>query len=119
MLSMTVALCILLAARLCGAADAPKYDMAPFKAIAEETLKLLKSKDYAGAEKKILDLEEKWDDGTKLLKTADRKVWTGIDKQMDVAIDATKAAKDAAGAEKAIKEIDAFIAKLTDAEKVK
>lgn len=104
----------------CLAADAkPKYDMAPFKAIADAALKLVDGKDYPAAEKKLGELEEKWDDGTKALKAADRKVWTVIDKQMDVAIEAVKGAKDAAGGEKAKKEIDTFLAELAKVEKVK
>src|SRR5947207_1317014 len=87
----------------CGAGEgdkpAPKYDMAPFKAIAEEALKLVNAKSYPAAEKKIVELEEKFDEGTKALKAADRKVWTVIDKQMDVAIEAVKAAKDDKGGE--------------------
>ena len=98
--------------------EKPKYDMSAFKAIAEETLKLINDKSYPAAEKKIVELEDKWDDGTKPLKAADRKVWTVIDKQMDVAIEAVKAAKDKGG-EKATKEINDFIAKLSAAEKVK
>ena len=104
----------------CSAADAkPKYDMAQYKTITEATLKLIDAKDYPAAEKKIVELEEKWDDGTKALKAADRKVWTVIDKQMDVAMEAVKAAKDAAGAEKAKKEINTFLTELAKAEKVK
>jgi hypothetical protein len=103
----------------CAAADAPKYDMSKFKTIAEDAGKLVKAADYPGAQKKILDLESQWDDGTKELKAADRKVWNTIDKQLDVAIDACKAAKDAASAEKAEKAISDFLEKLKLAEQVK
>ena len=103
----------------CAAADAPKYDMSKFKTIAEDAGKLVKAADYPGAQKKILDLESQWDDGTKELKAADRKVWNTIDKQLDVAIEACKAAKDAASAEKAQKAIADFLDKLKLAEQVK
>lgn len=97
----------------------PKYDMSSFKSIAEETLKLITAKTYPAAEKKIVELEDKWDTGTLTLKAADRKVWTVIDKQMDVAIEAVKAIKDDKGAAKATTEINTFVTKLSDAEKVK
>lgn len=101
------------------AADAPKYDMSKFKVIVEDTAKLVKSGDYAAAQKKIMDLEGLWDEGTKELKAADRKVWTVIDKQMDASIEAVKGAKDAASAEKAEKSLAEFLAKLSLAEAVK
>ncbi len=98
---------------------APKYDMSAFKGIAEEALKLVKAKDYFGAHKKTLELEGKFDDGTKDLKAADRKLWNTIDKQMDAAIDACKAAKDGPSAEKAAAALNDFLAKLALAEKLK
>jgi hypothetical protein len=99
--------------------DAPKYDMSAFKTITEDALKLVKSGDYSGAHKKTLELEGKWDEGTKSLKAADRKLWNTIDKQMDAAIEACKAAKDAAGADKATAALNDFLAKLALAEKLK
>ena len=101
------------------AGDAPKYDMTKFKTIVEDTLKLVKGADYPAAQKKIMDLEGQWDDGTKDLKAADRKVWNTIDKQMDVAIDACKAAKDAGSAGKAETALNDFLTKLALAENVK
>lgn len=123
-LQTVIALFILSAVTTCGAAeaakgDAPKYDMSAFKTIAEDALKLIKSGDYSGAQKKTLELEGKWDEGTKELKAADRKLWNTIDKQMDAAIDACKAAKDAKSAEKATAALDDFLAKLAQAEKLK
>ena len=117
--SICCTLIVLAYAGHCSAADAPKYDMSKFKTIVQDTIKLVKSGDYAGAQKKILDVEGQWDDGTKDLKAADRKVWSTIDKQMDVAIDACKAATDAATAEKAQKVLADFLAKLDLAEQVK
>ena len=104
----------------CHAADAtPKYDMAKYKAIAEDALKLVKAGDYPGAQKKTVELETAWDDDTKKLKEANRKVWKATDDQMDVAMKACETAKDAAGAEKATKALHDFIAKLADVEKLK
>lgn len=112
---------LVLAASVSFAAEGqkPKYDLSQFKSIAEETLKLVSEKSYPAAEKKIVELEDKWDEGTKPLKAADRKVWTVIDKQMDAAIEAVKACKDDTGAVKATKEINNFISKLKDGEQVK
>ena len=98
---------------------APKYDMSAFKTITEDALKLVKSGDYSGAQKKTLELEGKWDEGTKALKAADRKLWNTIDKQMDAAIDSCKAAKDASSGEKATAALNDFLAKLALAEKLK
>jgi hypothetical protein len=101
------------------AADAPKYDMAKYKGIADEAIKLVKAKDYAGAQKKTTELETAWDTDTVALKAAERKLWNAADKQMDVAMEASKAAKDDATATTALKELDDFKAKLADIEKVK
>jgi hypothetical protein len=117
--SILCAIIVLAYAGSCSAADAPKYDMSKFKTIVQDTVKLVKSGDYAGAQKKIQDVEGQWDDGTKDLKAADRKVWNTIDKQMDVAIEACKAAKDAATGEKAEKALADFLTKLDLAEQVK
>ncbi len=116
-----VAVVLFACGSFCSAAEGskPKYDMSPYKALAEEALKLIASKEYPAAEKKIVECEDKFDAGTTKLKAADRKVWTVIDKQMDVAIDAVKAAKDAASAKKATDEINKFITHLADADKVK
>ena len=105
----------------CGAAEEAKskFDMSSYKTMAEEALKLIAAKDYPAAEKKIVELEDKFDAGTTKLKAADRKVWTVIDKQMDVAIEAVKASKDETTAKKATTEITSFITHLADADKVK
>ena len=117
--SIFCAIVVLACAGACSAADAPKYDMSKFKTIVQETIKLVKSGDYAGAQKKIQDVEGQWDDGTKDLKAADRKVWNTIDKQMDVAIETCKVAKNAATGEKAEKALADFLTKLDLAEQVK
>ncbi len=119
-----LAVAILALTGACFAADAakdgaPKYDMSAFKTITEDALKLVKTSDYSGAQKKTLELEGKWDEGTKALKAADRKLWNTIDKQMDAAIDACKAAKDASSGEKATAALNDFLAKLALAEKLK
>jgi len=79
----------------------------------------VKAGDHSGAQKKTLELEGKWDEGTKALKAADRKLWNTIDKQMDAAIDACKAAKDATSGEKVTAALNDFLAKLALAEKLK
>ena len=80
---------------------------------------MVKAGDYPGAQKKTVELETAWDDDTKKLKEANRKVWKATDDQMDVAMKACETAKDAAGAEKATKALNDFIAKLADVEKLK
>src|SRR5260221_13897628 len=90
------------------AGDAPKYDMSKYRTLAQDAEKLVKSGDYAGALAKLKDLEKQWDDGTTDLKAANKTVWKAADKEIDVALDACKAAKDAASAAKVTKAIDDF-----------
>ena len=94
-----------------------KYDMSPYKALAEEALKLVQAGDTAKALEKTLELEKKFDEGTKALRAADRKVWKTIDIQMDVAIEACKGEKP--DKDKATAALNDFIAKLALADKVK
>jgi hypothetical protein len=84
-------------------------DMSSYKKMANDALKLVKDGKLADAHKKMKpELEKAWDKGTADMKKADAKLWTMIDKQMDVAIDATDAAKGGT-AEKATAEIQKFI----------
>ena len=118
--SSILALTVLLVAGCCRAEEtAPKYSMAKYKSITEEALKLVKAADYAGAHKKTVELETAWDEDTKKLKEADRKAWKAADDQMDVAMKACEAAKDAAGGEKATKALNDFLLQLAAVEKLK
>ena len=98
-------------------AAGPKYNMSKFKGIAEEALKLVKAGDFPAASKKTLELESTFDQETKALRAADRKVWKTIDVQMDVAIEACKGAKP--DATKATNELNKFIENLSLAENLK
>ena len=104
----------------CFAADAaPKYDMAKYKKITEEALKLVKSGDYSGAHKKTVELETAWDEDTKKLKEDNRKAWKAADDQMDAAMKACETAKDAKGGEAATKALNDFVKQLNEVEKLK
>lgn len=84
------------------------HDMSAYQKLANDALKLANAKDIAGAHKAMLKLEDKWDSGTKDLKSADAALWSQVDDQMDAGIKATEA-KDAA---KASTEIKALLDKL-------
>jgi hypothetical protein len=102
---------LLLAAGLNGvAADAPPYnhDMSAYKAIADAVLAAAKAGDWATAKAKAKELEKTWDKRTTDLKKADPALWTTIDSQLDVALEACQA-KDAA---KATAELTTFAADL-------
>jgi hypothetical protein len=71
-------------------------DLAPFKAIAADTLKIVKSGDLAAAKARIKDLETAWDNSAKAMKAANRDKWTTVDDAIDVALKKLRAAKPAA-----------------------
>ena len=116
---LSAVVCLLLACAAHAADAAPKYDMSKYKGITEEALKLVTAGDYSAAHKKTVELETAWDDDTKKLKEASRKTWKAADDQMDVAMKACESAKDAAGAAKATKALNDYLAKLNDVEKLK
>jgi hypothetical protein len=91
------------------------HDMSAYEKIATEALKLADANNVAGAHKAMIKLEDKWDSGTKDLKTADAALWAQIDDQMDAGIKATEA-KDA---KKASVEIKALLEKLGKISKTK
>jgi hypothetical protein len=84
------------------------HDMSAYKKLAEDAMKLANDGKLAEAFPKTKELEKAFDSGTEDLKKADAKLWTGIDTQMDVAIDATNPNKGGTK-EKATAELQKFI----------
>ena len=73
-------------------ATAPLGDLAPFKAIAVDTLKIVKAGDLAVAKTRIKDLEAAWDKSAKTLKAANLDKWNVVDKAIDKALKQLRAA---------------------------
>jgi len=84
------------------------HDMSEYKKLASEAMQLAGDDKLAEAYPKTKELEKAYDNGTEDLKKADPKLWTEIDTQMDVAIDATNPAKDGTP-QKAKVELQKFI----------
>jgi hypothetical protein len=106
-----VTLMLALIANTTSAKAAPpeyNHDMSAFETLAKDAQKLVAAGDMAGAHKKMLELEEKWDSNTKDLKKADPPLWNLIDKQMDAALEAC----DGKDAKKATTELNGFLEKL-------
>lgn len=93
----TVALLLTVPCLAFGQAAGATYnhDMSAYKKLAEDALKLAKDNNLPAAYAKTKDLEKVWDKGTEDFKKADLSLWTKIDDEMDVAIDATNPAKGA------------------------
>ncbi len=105
---------LLLSSCLSGfAADTPPYnhDMSAYKSIADAALAAAKAGDWATANAKAKELEKTWDKHTTDLKKADPALWTTIDSQLDVAMDACKS-KDAAKASAELTTFDDDLAKV-------
>src|SRR6185436_18454630 len=87
-------------------AGAYNHDMSAYQKIAGEALKRAQANDLAGAHKAMVDLEDKWDSGTKDLKAADAALWDKVDQRMDAGIKSTegKDSKKAAADIKALLE---------------
>jgi hypothetical protein len=84
------------------------HDMSEYKNLASEAMKLAGDDKLAEAFPVTKDLEKAFDKGTEDLKKADPKLWTEIDTQMDVAIDATNPSKEGTP-KKATAELQKFI----------
>ena len=63
--------------------QAPLGDLSTFRAIAEDTLAIVKTGDVAAARKRVSDLETAWDKAEPVLKAKDGKAWTAIDTALD------------------------------------
>jgi hypothetical protein len=105
---------LLLCACLNGSAADPapyNHDMSAYKTIADAALTAAKAGDWATANAKAKELEKTWDKHTTDLKKADPTLWTTIDSQLDVAMDACKS-KDAAKATTELTTFDTDLAKV-------
>ena len=96
-----------------GVATAPALaadgkDMSAYKKLAEDALAQVKAGKQTDAHATTKTLEKAYDKGTKALKKADKTLWTKIDKQMDVAIDAC-GGTDAAAAERELNKFIEFL----------
>src|SRR5437762_10610383 len=78
---------------LAAGADTPLGDMAPFKKIAEDTLKLVEKNDLKGAKARIKDLETDWDNAEAKLKPTNPTTWSSVDKSIDQALKDVRASK--------------------------
>ena len=71
-------------------------DLSSFKTIAADTLKIVKSGDFAAAKTRIKDLESAWDKSAKALKAANLAKWNAVDKAIDTALKSVRAASPSA-----------------------
>ncbi len=106
---------LLLTACLSGyAADGSatyNHDMSAYKTLADAALAAAKNSDWSTANAKTKELEKSWDKHTTDLKKADPTLWTTIDTQLDVAMDACKA-KDVTKATTELTTFDTDLAKV-------
>ncbi len=80
---------------------APIGDLGPFKTIAADTLKIVKSGDLAAAKTRIKDLETAWDKSAKTMKAANIDKWNAVDKAIDGALKKLRASSPNAADETA------------------
>ncbi len=65
-------------------------DLAPYRTIAADTLKIVDTGDLMAARTRIKDLETAWDKGEPTLKPKDKSAWTTLDKAIDEALTALR-----------------------------
>lgn len=61
-------------------------DVTPFRTIAADTLKIVRSGDLMAARARIKDLETAWDRAEPNLKPRDKATWTSLDKAIDAVL---------------------------------
>ena len=61
-------------------------DLAPYRTIAADTLRIVDKGDVAAARTRIKDLETSWDKAEATLKPKDLAAWTMLDKMIDTAL---------------------------------
>ena len=61
-------------------------DLAPYRTIAADTLRIVDRGDVAAARARIKNLETSWDKGEATLKSKDPATWTMLDKMIDAAL---------------------------------
>jgi hypothetical protein len=73
-------------------------DLTPFRAIASDTLDIVKKGDLGAAATRAKDLETMWDDHAHAMRALDKAEWTAIDKALDATFKQLRADKpDATG----------------------
>ena len=93
----------LAAAPIAMAASSRLGDMAPFEAIASDTLVLIDKGEIKAAEKRITDFETAWDKAESTLYSKDKTAWSTIDDAADAAISSLRASQpDAVEAQKTV-----------------
>jgi hypothetical protein len=76
-----------------AAKKAPLGDLSKFQAIVSDTLKYAKAGDIKKAEKRITDMETKWDAYENALKKKDKARWTTMDLALDRVLKELRASK--------------------------
>lgn len=91
-------------------AAAPLGSLAAFRAIAADTLKLVKEGDLKAAKRRITDLETAWDDAEEHLKPMSPQTWTAVDRGIDRALASLRSTpQDVAACEAALQKLIAKI----------
>ena len=90
-------------------------NLAPYRSIAADTLRIVQTGALPAAKVRVKDLETAWDDAEAVTKPKDRTTWSAIDKSIDAALNALRA--DAPKQADCTATLQALIAKMDAVEK--